>query len=401
MYVERVWATLNRGEWNESTPPGTKFELEWDLQFGNNTCPVKLIDVAGQDLRNLFSYERHKKQKNLSEIERDILNYLANSTLVVFVVNLQDFVGEPDVTKRKENEFILKEVIDTFTTDENQQDIIIVFTAYDLYEAEIKKHGNFEQYIKEEFIYLFHAVKNWAKKFHKNGNVNQLFFPVAAVAETEIITGTNTTPRRVPKPNFTSYGINEFSDWIIRKIKKNTEQKEKQQKREEKKHKVTLISRTIINFFQNTGDKIVGGIVYGTFGGFVGGICCGIAGLAVGIIISIIGNILGNEIGGGISACSIFGVKVGLIGGWIVGLVINGITGVTLGWNTARSSPNTVPIVGETIGAIIGLISCGFLAWYNNMEFVNGIFGGIAGGILCGFIGMMVYIMATEKKLDK
>jgi hypothetical protein len=222
MYVERVWATLNRGEWNESTPPGTKFELEWDLQIGNNAYPVKLIDIAGQDFRNLFSYERYKDLNLLSEIERNILNYLVNSTLVVFVVNLQDFVGEPDILKRKENELMLKEIIDQFTVNENQPDIVVVFTAYDLYEAEMKKHGTFEQYIQEEFVYLFNSLKTWTKKFHRNNNdVSRLFFPAAAVAETEIITDTNTQPRRIPKPNFTSYGIDKLSDWIIGGIKKS------------------------------------------------------------------------------------------------------------------------------------------------------------------------------------
>ncbi|MDR2755833.1 MAG: hypothetical protein LBC20_09020 [Planctomycetaceae bacterium] len=409
MYVEKIWTTLNRGEWNESTPPGTKFELEWDLQFGNNTYPVKLIDVAGQDLRNLFAFERHKDWDGLFEMEQIILNYLLNSSLVIFVVNLQDFVGEPDVMKRKENEFMLKEVIDTFTANENQQDIIIVFTAYDLYEAEIKKHGNFEQYIKEELIYLFHAVQNWSKKFYRNDNVSHLFFPAAAVAETEIITDTNGTVRRVPKPNFTSFGIDKLSDWIINIIKKNAEpniltkikriirgnkknveQEKERQKREEKTHKVTQFSRTMINLIQKIGDMVIGGIVYGIFGGFIGGIIGGIAGLAVGMIV---GMVINNVI-----ASLPFGGYVGLMGGWFVGLIAGSIIGVISGWNAMRTEKNVKinEIIGMAIGTIVGMISFGVSAWYNNAGFWNVIFAGIGGGICCGFIGLVILVSKKQ-----
>ncbi|MDR2116516.1 MAG: hypothetical protein LBP87_09055 [Planctomycetaceae bacterium] len=329
MYVEKVWATLNRGEWNESTAPGTKFELEWNLQIADNAYPVKLIDVAGQDLRNLFAFERHKNRNGLYEIESVILNYLVNSSLVVFVVNLQDFVGEPDEMKRKENEFTLKEIIDKFTANENQQDIIIVFTAYDLYEAEIKKHGNLEQYIKEEFIYLFHAVENWAKKFHKNDDVRQLLLPVAAIAETEIITDDNGTVRRVPKQNFRSFGIDKFSDWIIEGITKNAEQEAErqkweeirkmvqeveQQKQEEEKRKTEQHKETMKNA-DVPALPLIGVMIISTL--LIGIVGCGF---------------------GGIFDVA-FGWDVGVIFGGIFGVIVGMITGISV-WVSVKKMAN-------------------------------------------------------------
>ncbi|MDR1383378.1 MAG: formylglycine-generating enzyme family protein [Planctomycetaceae bacterium] len=211
IYVEKAWITLNNGEWLPSTSPGKKFELEWDLYIGHVAYPVKLLDVAGQDLRALFSNER-RNDTNLSEHERSVLDYLTNSSIIVIVVNLDDFVGEPEVFKRVENELILKDIIDIYAADKQHQDIAVVFTAYDLYQAEMEEqHGCFEDYVKNKLRILWQAMRVG----RQSGNMSIDLFPVAAVNKTEICPESR---RRVPKPNFTSFGLEEFSDWVLTKV---------------------------------------------------------------------------------------------------------------------------------------------------------------------------------------
>jgi GTPase SAR1 family protein len=213
-YVERACAALNQGEWLPSTSPGTRFELEWDLHVDNATYSVKLLDVARQDLRALFSNERRNDQ-NLFDHERDVLDYLVNSSMIIIVVNLDDFVGEPDAFKRGENELILKDILDMYAADaDKHHNIVVIFTAYDKFRAEMETtHGSFEEYVRNELQILWQAIRVG----RQSNNVTIDIFPVAAVNETEICPESR---RRVPKPNFTSFGLDRFSEWILDKVQK-------------------------------------------------------------------------------------------------------------------------------------------------------------------------------------
>jgi GTPase SAR1 family protein len=213
MYVEKAWNTLYKvGEWLPSTPPGQQFELQWDLHIKGQRCAVELIDVAGQDLRKLFYYDRYKTS-GLSEHEIGIINYLQTSTVIVFVVNLRDFIGESDYVKKKENELILKEFLDGYAADNKQQHIAIVFTAWDQYGSGInKKYGSFQNYVQKELSLLYNA----AKIAYQSGDV-LYFFPVAAVAETEIKTQDGKA-RRKPKPGFESFGLDKLNNWLINAV---------------------------------------------------------------------------------------------------------------------------------------------------------------------------------------
>ncbi|MDR1384518.1 MAG: hypothetical protein LBJ67_11850 [Planctomycetaceae bacterium] len=298
MYVEQAWAALNNGEWLPSTPPGQKFELEWNLHIGNVVYPVKLVDVAGQDLRNLFSYERHK-EANLSEHERGVLNYLANSSIVVIVVNLQDFTGEPDAVKRAENELILKEIIDMYSVDAKHQDIAVVFTAYDLYRVEMeKRHGSFANYVKNELPTLVNTARAGAK----SGD-NIKFFPAAAVAETEIRLE-NSGVHRVPKKNFKSFGLDKLSDWIldnVQKLARQDAEKQEAVRREEAEREAAV---------QDAADwaELLKQIVGAVIGLVIGAIAGGVTGLLFGggfmcLVGAVIGLAVGGGVGGFISWC--------------------------------------------------------------------------------------------------
>ena len=118
---------------------------------------------------------------------------------------MRDFLGEPDPNKVIENGYTLKGVLDALSKDQERQ-IAFVFTAYDLYDATIQeKYGTVERFIEEELPYLHNAhIDNKPVKC----------FPVAAVAQTEVITKSDGGARRVPALNFTSKGLDPLIDWL-------------------------------------------------------------------------------------------------------------------------------------------------------------------------------------------
>jgi GTPase SAR1 family protein len=266
-YVEKVWNNLNNGEWWKSTEAGYAFELQWTLHIGQQSFPLKLIDSAGQDLRELFSKDTHK-QKNLSGIQRELLEYIQTASIVIIVVNLLHFRGEPDGLKRKQNEFVLKEVVDMFAADNKHQDIAVVFTAWDLYHADItKNYGDFTNYLQKELTQLYNAMYLG----HQSGDSIR-WFAVAAVMDTEVRNNI-----RVPKPGFRSGGLDKLSQWLI-----NAVQGEQSRKLEEVHTKEYEISMKNLNqWLIPTVSGLLGGA-----GGFLLGTIFGNSGIGAGTAVA-------------------------------------------------------------------------------------------------------------------
>ncbi|GHT44724.1 hypothetical protein FACS189454_02890 [Planctomycetales bacterium] len=274
-YVEKVWNSLNNGEWWKSTEAGYAFELQWTLHIGQQTFPLKLIDSAGQDLRELFSKNTHK-QKNLSGLQRELLEYIQTASVVIIVVNLLHFRGEPDGLKRKQNEFVLKEVVDMFAADRKHQDIAVVFTAWDLYHADItRNYGDFTNYLKKELTLLYNAMYLG----HQSGDSIR-WFPVAAVMDTEVRNNV-----RVPKPGFRSGGLDKLSQWLINAVQ--GEQNRKQAEVQAKEYEITM--QNLNQWLIPTVSGVLGGL-----GGFIIGTIFGSVGVGVGT--AIVGAFVGAGI---------------------------------------------------------------------------------------------------------
>jgi len=208
-YIENTWNTLRRGEWIPSTPAGTLFDLTWVMRIGDREYPMKAVDSAGQDLRKLFSDEGFNNP-NLSDQDQQFIEYIHSATILLVLVNLRDFVGEPDEDKRIENAFTLKGLLDKLQEDKEERQVVFLFTAYDLYEETIHNdYGTPENFFEQELPYLYHA--------YISGKPVRCF-PVAAVAETEVKHGEDGIPRRVPAPNFRSQGLDPFIQWLAEAV---------------------------------------------------------------------------------------------------------------------------------------------------------------------------------------
>ncbi|MDR0611262.1 MAG: hypothetical protein LBG58_14225 [Planctomycetaceae bacterium] len=273
-YVEKVWHVLNNGEWWKSTEAGYTFELQWTLHIGQLAVPMKLIDSAGQDLRELFSKNTYKK-KNLSGIQRELLDYIQAASIVIIVVNLLHFRGEPDSLKRKQNEFVLKEIIDMFAADSRHQDIAVVFTAWDLYYADItKNYGGFTNYLQKELPQLYNAMRIG----HQSGDSIH-WFPVAAVMDTELKNNI-----RVPKPNFRSGGLDTLNNWLVHIVQREHNRELTAKQTNEYETKMQQLNRWLI--------PVVCGIITGMCGILGGGVGVGVACFIVGLLLGRVGMLV-------------------------------------------------------------------------------------------------------------
>jgi GTPase SAR1 family protein len=275
-YVEKVWTSLNSGEWWKSTEAGCAFELQWTFHIGRLALPMKLIDSAGQDLRELFSKDTYKKE-NLTGIHRELLDYIQTASVIILVVNLLHFRGEPDAIKRKQNEFVLKEVIDMFATDAKSQDIAVVFTAWDLYYADItKNYGNFTKYLQKELPLLYNAMRLG----QQSGDLISCF-PVAAVMDTELKNNI-----RVPKSNFRSGGLDTVSNWLINIVQREHHKEHTKKQAKDYEIKMQQLNQWLI--------PAIGGVVVGMSAFLIssGNFFIAIGGLIAGAGLSILGMTL-------------------------------------------------------------------------------------------------------------
>jgi len=259
-YVNSVYTMLQGGGWWRSTEAGRQFELEWTLTVDKRKVLVKLIDSAGQDLRSLITGDAYKNTRNSSL--RKLLDYIQKSDILVLVVNLRDFLDEPDGNRRWRNSAILQEVIGF----SRHRHIAVVFTAWDCYHPVVEdEFGTFQNYLERALPELYISIRSG----RSNGNIIDIF-PVAAV-DTEIET-LDGTPFRVPRKNFTSYGIDTLSDWILKAEKEIADRKTK-----------------AIGAFVCAGCGAFIGTGLGWF--FGGGVSAGI-GCLIGVVIGLIGAVI-------------------------------------------------------------------------------------------------------------
>ncbi len=208
-YVEGVWRQLQNGQWPPSTPPGELFKLEWELSIDHKyRSPVRLVDAAGQDMRLLFAEDRHSDESLPTQLQ-ELVTYCRESTILIILINLKDFVGEADDMRRVENQAALKAALDLLTKSDHPKKIAFVFSQCDQYEQTISKYGSLENLLRSEFPYIYGA--------HYKGKAPALF-PVAAVSETRIVVDQDGKPYRVPAEGFESSGLEPLMEWMKNQI---------------------------------------------------------------------------------------------------------------------------------------------------------------------------------------
>lgn len=153
LYVGEIWNGLHQGIWPASTRMGAKHELDFILKQGYwGSTPVHMTDCAGQDMRSTFVDEDFKNDAI------GICKELRDSASIQVVVNLRDFIGEPDPNVRMRNESFLVGILRYVRRHNPFAKVACVFTEYDQYKDTIhRNYGNCDEYIKKELRYFHHA----------------------------------------------------------------------------------------------------------------------------------------------------------------------------------------------------------------------------------------------------
>ena len=218
-YVESVWHTLQSGDWPPSTPPGELFELKWKFQVvGELECDVRLIDVAGQDLRLLFGDEGILSVESLPGHLQALAEYCRSADIILFLINLKDFVGQSNAEQRTANEAAIKSAMDYLGGNDRRRRVCLVLTQTDLYRNLARVRGGWLNLAAEAVPYVFSA----------HVRVQQVaVHPISAVADTQVAVDRDGTPRRVPTAGFRSEGLDEVITWLttqVRDVKREQDQ---------------------------------------------------------------------------------------------------------------------------------------------------------------------------------
>ena len=218
-YVEGVWHTLQSGDWPPSTPPGELFELKWKFQIvGELECDVRLIDAAGQDLRLLFEGEQIHSVDSLPGNLQALAAYCRAANIILFLINLGDFIGQGNPEQRTANQAAIKEAMDTLGGDGRPRRICLVLTQMDRYQDHARERGGWLELANEAVPYVFSAYVR-ARQV--------TVYPVSAVANTEVVEDGDGTPRRVPIACFRSEGLDDLVIWLttqVREVKRELDQ---------------------------------------------------------------------------------------------------------------------------------------------------------------------------------
>ena len=203
-YVERAWENLNSGHWLPSTPQGSRIELEWQLQFGTFKCPIKLIDLPGQDLRNFFS----GNYNTLSTDTRELFEYVSSASIVFAVVNLERILKE----QQSEDRIVMSEIVRFLSTNAEAQHLYFVFTAWDkVAETVLGDYGSLTDYIKTKLTPFYRTCE---KAWNQVGK-GIYFLTVAPVAQTEYDVSSD---EYLPIQNFGSYNLDNFTKVLIQSL---------------------------------------------------------------------------------------------------------------------------------------------------------------------------------------
>ena len=223
-YVEKVWSTLQSEKWPPSTPPGDLFSLAWKLEIvGEFECDLRLVDTAGQDLRILFGDDQIYSLESLPSHLQDLARYCRESDIILFPINLKDYLGQDKSEQRTANEAAMKAAMDYLESKVGSRKVCLVFTQSDLYQDYADKLGGWSNVAAEAFPYIYGA--------HVHGRKVEII-PVSAVAKTKVVVDKDGTPRRVPVEGFQSEGLDNLVNWLIAQVKKTKKEEERNERGE-------------------------------------------------------------------------------------------------------------------------------------------------------------------------
>lgn len=223
-YVDAMWDRLARGEWPGSNvslvhqlgaerTSGEMPMLEWTLMVqGAVQGRTRLIDLSGQDFAYVFGGEQEIQHAAQRERLESLRAYCLGADIVLFLINLQDHIGQGDPDRARADQATIKGAIDALLEANPRRAIALVLTQSDLYEATARRLGGWSEVLRERVPYI-----------HEAYCVQRPLplFAVSAVANLEErFTGRGIL--RAPAPGFGSRGLQPLLTWMVLEIASRT-----------------------------------------------------------------------------------------------------------------------------------------------------------------------------------
>jgi hypothetical protein len=206
-YVDTAWEQLHQGDWPRFTAQAAFHQLDWTLTVPQaGAAELRLVDASGHRFRELFAGDLEAIPEHL----RGLANYCRAADIVVFLINMQDFLGVPSGELRNYNELSLVFALD-YVTNTSGKSCCAVFTQTDLYPQLAEQHGEWDGVAK---TYL---PKLWASHL-QSGQVP--VFAVAAIDRTEVRPDEQGLPRRFPAKDFGSQGFESLLTWLSQALQR-------------------------------------------------------------------------------------------------------------------------------------------------------------------------------------
>ncbi len=146
-YVSTAQAALEKGEWPPSTRQGELKLLKWRFgQLGKPLHEMEMFDSAGQDLRAILLKDTHEL---LTEEQRTIRCCIDESDFLIFLLDLECFIGSKDINALNESAWLFKAFLTQPTWRKKKR--IVILSKADLYSEMLEKEdGNLKELIKRQ-----------------------------------------------------------------------------------------------------------------------------------------------------------------------------------------------------------------------------------------------------------
>jgi hypothetical protein len=205
-YVDRIWSALTAGKWPPLTAPNTFQQLRWKVRSPNNTtATMRILDPPGHDIRRLFSDNRSEPGAVPDDLQ-ELADYCRNAAIVIFLVNLKDFLGQPNLEMRSATELALKFGMEYVKqAGSSTKQCCLVFTQVDQYPGLADEEGTWANVARKYLPRLF------------GGQLSQGDIPVlavSAVSSTQLVVDAQGMAEKIPARGFQSEGFDELLSWI-------------------------------------------------------------------------------------------------------------------------------------------------------------------------------------------
>jgi hypothetical protein len=211
-YVEENWQALVDGRWPEKSVVDAPVELCWQLSCPGEQptrCRLHLVDASGEDWRKVFAGQPADASVTPPQTTAIIWSSFETAELVICLVDLVDFVGEPDPAQRLENEIFVSSVLRQAVAGSGRP-TALVFTQADMYcQSVLPRFGSWLKLAE-------HYLPNVYGAYLASRSVR--VFKVAAVDRLCIRARDDGRPCRFPAPGFRTAGLDELLQWISKQV---------------------------------------------------------------------------------------------------------------------------------------------------------------------------------------